>query len=91
MAQENTASDFEALKKSIEDNARKKIRLEERLNNATDNMKKIVSEVREAGYDPKTLDSVRVEKAKELSAAMDTLRAQVQAQTKEINDIETSL
>ena len=91
MAQDNTTADFDTLKKSIEDNSRRKIRLEERLNNATDNMKKIVSEVREAGYDPKTLESVRADKARELEAAMVDLRAKVQAQTQEITAIETSL
>ena len=91
MAQENTAVEFEALKKTIEENSKKKIRLEERLNNATENMKKVVSDVRAAGYDPKTLEAVKAEKAAELEASMDKLRAEVKAQTKEISDIESSL
>ena len=91
MAQESTAVEFETLKKNIETNSKTKIRLEERLNNATDNMKKVVADVRAAGYDPKTLETVRAEKSAELDSAMSKLRSDVQAQTKEISDIESSL
>lgn len=91
MALEDKTRAFEAIKKQVDENSRKKIRLEERLNNATENMKKVVTEVRAAGYEPKNLDAIRAETEQKLDAHLSDLTAKVSEQTRAIAEIEASL
>jgi septal ring factor EnvC (AmiA/AmiB activator) len=91
MSVADKAQEFSRLKAQIEENARRKIRLEEKLAAATAAMKKVVAEITEAGYDPKTLEVVKAEKEKQLAEMLRELTARVNEQTAALSAIEGSL
>ena len=85
------AKAFSNLKKQIEESGRKKIRLEEKLEAATQNMRKVVDEIRAAGYDPKTLGAVKAELESKLEKELDSVKKAADAQTAALAEIESNL
>lgn len=82
---------FEKIKKQIEDNSRRKVRLEEKLEVATQNLKKLVTDIKAEGYDPKNLATMKTEIAERLAAELDKAQKLVDANTSAIAEIEASL
>jgi biotin operon repressor len=82
---------FEALRKTLSNDALRKARLGERLNASTEAMRKVVNEIREAGYDPKTLSATLQEKNQQVETELASFEARVLEQSRALTAIEQSL
>ena len=79
---------FQNLLEKEKGNKERKIRMEERLENAKKELKRVVGEIKEAGYDHRTLKSDLESKRKELTKELDQFDKDVQAQTEALDSIE---
>lgn len=88
MSIEQLSSKFDSLRKQLDSNSLKRVRLEEKLRAATQNLQRLVAEVRNAGYDPRTMETELAAKEAELSKMIDELAEKLVAQTDAINAID---
>jgi len=79
---------FMELKETHRKNLEKKIRIEERLKTESENLKKLMSEITAAGYDPKKIRETLAEKEKEFKEKMESFEADVNRVSEELAKIE---
>jgi len=82
------ADRFQELSEQKNSNKEKKIRLETKLESAKTELKKIVGEIRAAGFDHKTLKEDLSTKKGELSAELDKYEKEIKEQTEALDAIE---
>ena len=78
------ADRYSRLLKKRQENNDKKIRLEERLKSAKGELKKVVQEIQDAGFDHKTLKEDLAAKREELTTELDKFE-------KDVNELEEAL
>jgi len=86
-----SVEDFVKLNKQNEENSRKRIRLEERLDSAKKALSAKVKEIEAAGFDPKTLDKEVALLGEQVEKELADYREAVEAQTKALEGIEALL
>lgn len=85
---ETDAQKFLNLKKTQDELKTKKIRLEEQCKNKEEDLKKIVKEIKDAGYEPNELKAVIQTKEKEIKDEMAIFDASLQEVSKKLSTIE---
>jgi uncharacterized protein (UPF0335 family) len=85
---ETEAQKFLNLKKTQDELKTKKIRLEEQCKNKEEDLKKIVKEIKDAGYEPNELKTVIQTKEKELKEEMTVFETALQDISKKLSTIE---
>lgn len=88
MSIEKLSEKFDSLRKQLDANALKRVRLEEKLRSATQNLQRLVAEIRQAGYDPKTMEADIAAKEAELNKQIDELAEKILTQTDALNSID---
>ena len=84
-------SEFMSLNKQNEENSKKRIRLEERLESFKKALAAKVKEIEVAGFDPRTLDKEVSRMEEELAKDMAEYAAAVDAETRALEGIEALL
>ena len=84
-------SEFMSLNKQNEENSKKRIRLEERLESFKKALAAKVKEIEAAGFDPRTLDKEVSRMEEELAKDMAEYAAAVDAETRALEGIEALL
>ncbi len=79
---------FTQIKEEINQMSDQKIRLEERFKTERANLEKLLTEINEAGYDPKKLTEIREEKELQLEKLLEELETQVKDAQEKLNFIE---
>ena len=79
---------FTQIKEDIDNMSDQKIRLEERFKTEKANLEKLLTEIKEKGYDPKKLKEIREEKETELQKLLAELEAAVKDTQEKLNLIE---
>jgi len=80
---------FKALEKKRQELSTKKIRLEKQYNARKEALAAVVKEVKDAGYDPKTLKQTIAEMELKLKQDMDTFESGLEAASKQLAAIES--
>lgn len=88
MSIEQLSEKFDSLRKQLDANALKRVRLEEKLRSATQNLQRLVAEIRQAGYDPRTMEADIAAKEAELNKQIDELAEKILTQTDALNSID---
>lgn len=85
---EKEAQKFLDLKKTQDELKTKKIRLEEQCKSKEQDLKNIVKEIKDAGYEPNELKAVILEKDKEIKDELVAFEASLQEVSKKLSAIE---
>jgi uncharacterized protein YoxC len=80
---------FKALEKKRQDLATRKIRLEEQYNAKRESLAAVIAEVKQAGYDPKTLKKTIVEMEERLSKDIEEFEASISKASQQLAAIES--
>lgn len=88
MSVESISAKFDSLRKQLDENSMRRVRLEEKLRGATQNLQRLVGEIRQAGFDPRTMEEELSAKEAELDQLINELADKVVAQTDAINAID---
>lgn len=79
---------FKALEKRRQELSTKKIRLEEQYNAKRESLAAIITEVKKAGYDPKTLKQTITDMESKLKKDMDAFEARLEEASKKLSTME---
>lgn len=79
---------FKKLKETITAISDKKIRIEERYKNLTEQLQKLIKEITDKGYDPKKLSEIKTEREKTLKEELEKLETMVTEAQKKLDEIE---
>jgi uncharacterized protein (UPF0335 family) len=79
---------FLGLKKTQEELKTKKIRLEEQCKNREQELKNIIKEIKDAGYEPGELKAVILKKETEIKEEMSKFETSLQGVSKQLSAIE---
>jgi uncharacterized protein (UPF0335 family) len=79
---------FRNLQSKLRNLSDKKIRLEEQFKTKKKDLTDLISEIREAGYDPKNLGAVIKEKESSLKVAIDSFEKDLQTVSTQLSEIE---
>jgi len=84
----NEIERFKELKETITTISDKKIRIEERYKNLTEQLEKLIKEITDKGYDPKKLSEIRTEKEATLKKQLQELEIKVTEAQNKLDEIE---
>lgn len=79
---------FKKLKETITAISDKKIRIEERYKNLTEQLEKLIKEITDKGYDPKKLNEIKAEREKTFKEELEKLETMLTEAQKKLDEIE---
>lgn len=79
---------FKELSEKLKGVSERKIRLEEQYKSKKQSLTDLLTEIKNAGYDPKTLGSVIKEKEESLKSAIETFEQELQTVSTKLSEIE---
>ncbi|RKY82557.1 hypothetical protein DRQ07_00990 [candidate division KSB1 bacterium] len=84
----NEIEKFKELKEAVTTISDKKIRIEERYKNLTEQLEKLIKEIKDKGYDPKKLNEIKTEKETALKKQLEELEIKVTEAQNKLDEIE---
>lgn len=84
----NEIEKFKELKEAVTTISDKKIRIEERYKNLTEQLEKLIKEIKDKGYDPKKLNEIKTEKETTLKKQLEELEIKVTEAQNKLDEIE---